>query len=317
MTPSHDNLTSSKTADMGDVAHPVSPRPSKHDAKKFTFDCISPDASIIISDSRDVPDSEAEKADAMEENKEELRDVPMETAAEATEDDKVAVVEEGAGSDDPNVTGLMVTLKLDDDEKTTQGTSGQEEAAPNLWYLCGMDPTDLMTLTTFEASMKYLATASVGVETTETQPNGEESEPFDDGPVTIMCQDHLETIEDGNTSEAKIDPVVAETLTAACNRLLLTVANCPDNLGRGNEESSPQLDASKAIDSHATEAVATAEPIAPLSIDTLRFVDYDIDMAPSDEMENKSAFVSPAANPKSPGFGDVCFNNLKVFQAYV
>jgi hypothetical protein len=309
MTPSHDNLTSSKTADMGDVAHPVSPRPSKHDAKKFTFDCISPDASIVISDSRDVPDSEAEKVDAMEEDKEELRDFPMETEAEVTEDDKLAVVEQGVGSDDPTVAGHMVTLELDDDEKTTQGLSGQDEGVSNVWYLCGMDPTDMMTLTTFEASMKYLATASAGVETKETQPNGEES-------GTTNCQDHLETIEGGKTSEAKIDPAVAETLTAACNRLLHTVANCPDNLGRGNAESSPQPDESKAIISRGTEAVATAKPIAPLTIDTFRFVDYDIEMAPSDEMENKSAFVSPA-NAKSPGFGDVCFENLKVFHAYV
>jgi hypothetical protein len=301
MTPSHDNLTSSKTADMCDVKHPGAPRPSKHDAKKFTFDSISPDASIIISDSRDVPDSEAEIVDAMVEDKEELRDVPMETAAEATEDDKLAVVDEGVGSDDPTVADLMVTLKLDDNGKGM--TSGQDEVAPNLWYLCGMDPTDLMTLTTFEASMKYLATASAGVETTETQPNGEE-------PVTANCQDHLETIEEGKTSE------VAETLTAACNRLLLTVANCPDNLGMGNAEASPQQDESKATSCHGTAAVATAEPIAPLSIDTLRFVDYDIEMAPSDEMENKSSFVSPA-NQKSPGFGDVCFDNIKVFQAYV
>jgi hypothetical protein len=305
MTPSHDNLTSSKTADMGDVAHPVSPRPSKHDAKKFTFDCISPDASIIISDSRDVPDSETENVDAMEEDKEELRDVPMEMVVEATdEDDKLAVVEEGVGTDDPTIADLMVTLKLDDDGKTNFGTSGQ-------WYLCGMDPTDLMTLTTFEASMKYLATASAGVETTETEPNGVEEEP-----VTANCQDHLETIEEEMTSEANTDHAVAETLTAACNRLLLTVANCPENFGRGDAESSPPPDESKAIGSHGTEAAATAEPIAPLRIDTLRFVDYDIEMAPSDEMENKSSFVSPA-NQKSPGFGDACFDNLKVFHAYV
>jgi hypothetical protein len=152
-----------------------------------------------------------------------------------------------------------------------------------------------MTLTTFEASMKYLATASAGVETTETEPNG-----VDEEPVTTDCQDDRETIEGGKTSEAKIEPAVAETLTAACNRLLLTVANCPDNLGMGTAEASPQLDESKAIVGHGTEAVAKAEPIAPLSIDTLRFVDYDIEMAPSDEMENKSAFVSPT-NPENPG----------------
>jgi hypothetical protein len=116
MTPSHDNLTSSKTADMGDIAHPVSPRPSKQEAKKFTFDCVSPDASIIISDSRDVPD-EAEDVDDMEEDQEELRDVPMEMAVETTEDDKLAVVEEGVGTDDPTVADLMVTLKHDEDEK--------------------------------------------------------------------------------------------------------------------------------------------------------------------------------------------------------
>jgi hypothetical protein len=307
MTPSHDNLTSSKTPDKGDLAHPLSPRPSRNDAKKFTFDCISSDTSIIISDSRDVPESEAEKVDAMEEDEGELRDVPMETAAEATDDDKLAVVEEGVRGDEPNVADLMVTLKLDDDGKTTQSTSGQ-------WYLCGMDSMELTTLTTFEASMRYLATSSAGVEHAETRPNGE-------GPVTANCQDHLEAIEEGKTSEAKIDPAVAETLTSACNRLL------------HNEEASPQLDESKAIGSHGTDVVATTEPIAPLSIDTMGFVDYDIEMAPSDEMENKSAnpkspgfgdicfdnlksaFVS--AHPKSPGFGEVCFDNLKVFHAYV
>jgi hypothetical protein len=313
MTPSHDNLTSSKTPDKGDLAHPVSPRPSRHDAKKFTFDCISPDVSIIITDSRDVPDSDAEKADAMEEDESELRDVPMETAVEAveaTEDNKLAVVEKGVGSDEPNVADLMITLKLDDDGKTTQGTSGKDEVAPNVWYLCGMDPMDLMTLTTFEASMQYLATSSAGVVPTETKPSEEEA-------VATNSQDHLEAIEDGKTSEAKIDPAVAETLTSACNRLLHTVANGLENLETPcNETSCPQVNESKVIGSHVTEATATTEPIAPLSIDTMGFVDYDIEMAPSDEMENKSAFVSPA-NPKSPGFGDVCFDNLKFSHAYV
>jgi hypothetical protein len=308
MTPSHDNLTSSKTPDKGGLAaHPVSPRPSRHDAKKFTFDCISPDTSLTITDSRDVPDSEAEKVDAMEEDEREVRDVPMETAVEVTEDNKLAVVE--AGSDEPNVADLMVTLKLDDDGNNTQGPSGQDEVAPNLWYLCGMDPMDLMTLTTFEASMQYLATSSAGVEPTVTQPNGEEV-------VAANCQDHLEVIEEEKTSEAKIDPAVAETLTSACNRLLHTVANGLENLEGCNEKTCPQADDSKVIDSHGTAVAATTEPIAPLSIDTMGFVDYDIEMAPSDEMENKSAFVSPA-NPKSPGFGDVCFDNLKAFHAYV
>jgi hypothetical protein len=300
MTPSHDNLTSSKTPDKGDLAHPLSPRPSRNDAKKFTFDCISADASIVISDSRDVPESEGEKVDAMEEDEGELRDVPMETAAEATEDDKLAVVEEGVGGDEPNVADLMVTLKLDDNGKTAQGTSGQDEVAPRSWYLCGMNPMELMTLTTFETSMQYLATSSASVKPAETRPNGEE-------PVTANCQDYLQAIEEGKTSETNIDPAVAETLTSACNRLL------------HNEESSPQLDESKAFRSHGTEAVATTEPIAPLSINTMGFVDYDIEMAPSDEMENKSS------TPKSTGFGnvcldnpgDVCFDNLKVFHAYV
>jgi hypothetical protein len=304
MTPSHDNLTSSKTPDMGDLAHPESPRPSRNDAKKFTFDCISPVASINISDSRDVQNSKAEKADAVEESKGELRDVPMETAAEATEDDKLAVVEEGVGSDDPTVAGLVV-----------KGTSGQDEATPNSWYFCGMDPTDLLTLTTFEASMKYLATASAGVETTETKRNGKESEPSGEETVTTKCQDNLEAIEATKTAEAKIDPVVAETLEAACNRLLNPVANA---LEGGDEESLPLLN-----ETYGSEAGATVEPIAPESIDTLRFVYSDIELAPSDEMENRSAAVSPTSQKKAGlcyemrETGVVCFDNLKAFHAYV
>jgi hypothetical protein len=297
MTPSHDNLTSSKTPDMGDLAHPKAPRPLTNDAKKFTFDCISSFASINVSDSRDVQNSKSENVDAMEEDKVELRDVPMETAAEATEDDTLELVEDGVGSDGPTVAGLMITLKIDDDGKTAQRKSGQ-------WCFCGMDPTELLTLTSFGASMNYLATASAGAETSETQPNGKEYVPFVEELVTTKCQDKVVP------SEAKIDHAVAETLKAVCDSL--------ENLEGGNEESESMI-----IGSHGPEAVATAKRIAPVSIVTLRFVDTDIEMAPSDEMENRSALVSPASQ-KSTGLrnemrenGDVSFDNLKAFQAYV
>jgi hypothetical protein len=306
MTPSHDNLTSSKTPNMGDIAHPKSPRPSRNDAKKFTFDCVNSVASINTTDSRDVQNSKAEKVDTMEAGAGELRDVPMETAAEATEDDKLEAAQEGVGCDDPTVAGLMVTLKIDDDGKNTQGKSGKDDVAPNSWYLCGMDPTDLMTLTAFEASMNYL-TASAGVDARETQP----AVPFDEEGGTTKCKEKLETIEETKTVEAKID-IVAETLKAVCNRLH-PVANDLESL----------LNGSRVIGSHGPEAAATAKPIAPVSIVTLSYVDSDIELAPSDEMENRSSALSPASQKSNDlrnemrENGDVSFDNLKAFQAYV
>jgi hypothetical protein len=323
MTPSHGNLTSSKTPDMGDLQHPEAPRPSRNDAKKFTFDFISADNSLNISDSRDVQNNNQDEHSDAREGKGELRDEPMEIPV--TED-------EGVGSNDTGDGELTLTLKIDDDGKANDITAG-------CWYLCGIDPTELMTLTTIGASINHLITPSLDADTTDKNPDGkdpdgkdldgkvpdgEDSVPFDeDQLMTPCCQVQDEPIEE--TTEANIDPAVANTLKAVIDRLH-PIAEGQEDFDEDSEQCLLQRDESRTVSTHGPEtpATAAAQPIAPICIFDSGFVDSDIELAPSDEMENRSAPVTPGSpwwrtteNDAMFKNADVSFDNLKAFQAYV
>jgi hypothetical protein len=274
LTPAHANLSMKETSDESpELVHPHAPKNKRQAApKKFTFEDLSHKSTL--SESRDEDDlTKLEAKDAVNEVERDESKEPNDAAGETTSDDKLKA--DGEAKTDGEAEVETAPTQNNDFKFKTEEDVEHEEGA--YWFT--------------ECSVPQVDTK-----------NSFPTEPFDEEPHTpaelnLFCNHPTPTL----TPLARVLP--ATTTADQLDTIQESDHEIEDKNPELKEDTSPEIteDANKVNDEpqKALEVVKEGEtevqpaataPIAPVvSNISVPMYAEDLDMAPSDELENRGS----------------------------